>query len=106
MLEVATVKHWSWRWQDEDVFFAVYEEDLDEAISAANRFFDNTNGTSRLNVEVVLLSSDATAPPENYDPGLTESAFTYVYGRGESYASVNPDTTGSLGLKLGRGRRT
>ena len=102
------MKHWSWRWQDEDVFFAVYEEDLDEAISAANRFFDNTNGTSRLNVEVVLLSSDATAPPENYDPGLTESAFTYVYGRGESYASVNPDTghvAGSSRRRLGTSDR-
>ena len=107
VLEVATVKHWSWRWQDGDVFFAVYEEDLEGAMSAANGFFDNSNGTSRLDLEVVLLSSDA-APPADYDPGATESAFTYVYGRGRSYASLNPESghvAGSSRRRLGTSDR-
>ena len=102
VLEVAYVKHWTWRWQDEDTYFAIYEEDAATARSTFANFFDNTGRSSNLDIEVVLLPT--ASPPSGYNPGVTESAFTYVYGRGEDYNQLPSPNAGDGSVK-GTSRR-
>ena len=103
VLEVAYVKHWTWNSGDEDTFLAIYEEDAATARSTFNSFFDNTAETvNSLNIEVVLMTTPS--PPSGYNPGLTESAFTYVYGRGEDYSQL-PSPNAGDGSVQGSSRR-
>ncbi|EJK54923.1 hypothetical protein THAOC_25402, partial [Thalassiosira oceanica] len=45
-----------------------------------------------------------TSPPAGYNPGVTESAFTYVYGRGEDYSQL-PSPNAGDGSVTGTSRR-
>jgi len=100
VLEVAHIKHWSWRSQDEDLYLATYETDVTSAINTVNAFFDNTGNSDPLPIEVVV-TTNVESVPTDYNPSSTESAFTFVYGKGEDYKSFGGSIDGSSRRRLG-----
>merc|ERR1719356_1404311 len=100
VLEVAHIKHWSWRSQDEDVFLAIYETDVTKAINTVNAFFDNTGNSNQLPIEIVVTTNVENVPI-GYNPSNTESAFTFVYGKGRDYKAFGGSVDGFSRRRLG-----
>jgi hypothetical protein len=98
-LEVLYIRHWSWATSSDDdgmVHFATnYVDDGSGGVNRAaakNDFqdlFDNRGSSDELKIEFQYSSSPPAIIPDDYDAGSV-SAFTFVYGQGQDYASNVP----------------
>ena len=98
-LEVLYIRHWSWATSSDDdgmVHFATnYVDDGSGGVNrtAAKNYvqnlFDNTGSSEELKIEFQYSSSPPAIIPDDYDAGSV-SAFTFVYGQGQDYASNVP----------------
>ena len=88
-VEVAYLKHWSWKKSDEKVYFAVYEKDANRAQNLVNGVFDNRGRSSNLYIDI-RSTGQLTSIPDGYDAGALNT-FTYVYGRGSEYGGRSVD---------------
>ena len=99
-IDVLYVRHWAYLpgtlVDDEMVHFATnYVDDGSGGVNrtAAKNYvqnlFDNTGSSEELKIEFQYSSSPPAIIPDDYDAGSV-SAFTFVYGQGQDYASNVP----------------
>ena len=99
-LDVAYIRHWSWKPDDRYTYFSLtIQDDGDasartEVVAMVNAMFDNSGNANVLPIEVVPTTPTVTTVPASYDPASL-NAFTFVHGDGAEYG---------IGLE-GRSRR-
>ena len=88
-LKIPFVRHWSYSPTNKLMYFAVYSDNVTEAIDTVNTIFDNKLNPDPLPIEV-RPSSNVASVPADYDPSTLDS-FTFVYGRGDEYEGTALD---------------
>ncbi|KAL9178843.1 hypothetical protein ACHAXT_003974 [Thalassiosira profunda] len=95
-LPVAVIRNWSFDSRPR-VFFSVKADSAEDAIDLVNARFDNTDNAAELLIEA---QGKRLAKSEPYDPSAL-NAFTFVYGKGEAYETME----GEGRRRLGTGKR-